>query len=141
MRKRQDPNTYDVGYCKPPKATQFKKGQSGNPRGRRNPARTARELLMKILNQRMSVRQDGEVTRMSSLEVIFNSIVRQAMKGDSRAIAQLMRLRQELNVDGPEPGQYGVLVVPGRLTQEEYAEMYGPKGDTVLPAQRQEERD
>ena len=25
---------YKVGYGKPPKATQFKKGKSGNPRGR-----------------------------------------------------------------------------------------------------------
>ena len=25
---------YKVGYSKPPKATQFRKGRSGNPRGR-----------------------------------------------------------------------------------------------------------
>jgi hypothetical protein len=25
---------YEIGYRKPPKATQFRKGRSGNPRGR-----------------------------------------------------------------------------------------------------------
>lgn len=30
--RRGDP--YDVGFARPPKATQFKKGKSGNPRGR-----------------------------------------------------------------------------------------------------------
>ena len=34
MSKRATPHGYAVGYGKPPKATQFKKGQSGNPKGR-----------------------------------------------------------------------------------------------------------
>ncbi len=31
-----DDDAYSVGYCKPPKTSQFKKGQSGNPRGRKH---------------------------------------------------------------------------------------------------------
>ena len=133
MRKRQDPNTYDVGYCKPPKATQFRKGQSGNPRGRRKPPKTPRDVLKQALNQKMSVRQDGVVTRMSVLELIINSLTRLAIKGETRAVAQVLRLIHELNVHGPEPGQYGVLVVPGRATPEEWAAMYGPGGTHVRP--------
>ncbi len=133
MRKRQDPTTYDIGYCKPPKATQFRKGQSGNPRGRRKTTKTPREVLKQALNRTMSVRQDGQVTRMSTLEVIINSLTHLAMKGDTRAVAQVLRLIQELDVAGPEPGQYGVLVVPGRATPEEWDAMYGPGGTHRLP--------
>jgi hypothetical protein len=33
MREKRS-NSYEVGYGKPPKDTQFKKGSSGNPKGR-----------------------------------------------------------------------------------------------------------
>jgi hypothetical protein len=33
MKKAQPPN-YKIGYGKPPKHTQFKKGQSGNKKGK-----------------------------------------------------------------------------------------------------------
>ena len=34
-KKSKKPNAdYEVGFGKPPKATQFKGGQSGNPKGR-----------------------------------------------------------------------------------------------------------
>ena len=33
-QRRAEPGSYEVGYGKPPKHTQFKKGQSGNPKGR-----------------------------------------------------------------------------------------------------------
>lgn len=35
--------SYEVGYCKPPKATQFQKGVSGNPKGRTK--RSQQDLL------------------------------------------------------------------------------------------------
>jgi hypothetical protein len=32
--KPGDGGAYEVGYCKPPRAHQWKRGQSGNPKGR-----------------------------------------------------------------------------------------------------------
>lgn len=139
MRKRRDPNSYEIGYCKPPKATQFRKGQSGNPQGRRSAPKTPQQVLKKTLNRTMSVRQDGRVTRMSVLEVIVNTLAHQAMKGDIRAFAQLMRMMQESSLDGPAPGQHGVLVVPGRLTQEEYAEWYEHNVSAMLQTSPEKE--
>lgn len=38
MSEKNTSDSYEVGYGKPPKDTQFKKGVSGNPKaGRRNP--------------------------------------------------------------------------------------------------------
>ncbi len=38
-KKRQPGKGYRIGYCKPPKRTQFKKGRSGNPKGRKKGSR------------------------------------------------------------------------------------------------------
>ena len=34
QQNQNDETDYEVGYGKPPKHTQFKRGQSGNPNGR-----------------------------------------------------------------------------------------------------------
>jgi hypothetical protein len=41
MRKKQRPKakSYCIGYGKPPKRTRFKRGTSGNPKGRRKGSR------------------------------------------------------------------------------------------------------
>lgn len=53
--------SYDVGYGKPPVASRFKPGQSGNPRGRPKNARNVRTLLAAALAQRITIRE-GERT-------------------------------------------------------------------------------
>lgn len=58
MSKKKD---YEVGYGKPPKATQFKKGQSGNSKGRPRKSENVRTLLRETLNQRVQVRVNGKV--------------------------------------------------------------------------------
>lgn len=39
---------YDVGYGKPPVATRFKQGQSGNPKGRPKGAKNKRSALFEV---------------------------------------------------------------------------------------------
>ena len=42
---------YAVGYGKPPRQTQFKKGQSGNPNGRARGSKNLATLIMAALNE------------------------------------------------------------------------------------------
>ena len=49
---------YDVGYRKPPKHSQFKKGVSGNPRGRVKRGDPAmRDILDSVLNAKIAFRE------------------------------------------------------------------------------------
>jgi hypothetical protein len=51
---------YEVGYKRPPKRTQFKKGQSGNPRGRQAGARNFETDLREELAEPLRVREPGK---------------------------------------------------------------------------------
>jgi hypothetical protein len=49
----------EKGYGKPPKKHQFKKGVSGNPRGRPKGKSSLLSDLNKIVNQKISVNLNG----------------------------------------------------------------------------------
>ena len=49
---------YAANYRKPPLHTRFKKGQSGNPRGR--PAQNLPALLAAALNEKVTVTENGK---------------------------------------------------------------------------------
>jgi hypothetical protein len=113
----------EVGYGKPPKATQFKPGQSGNrkgrPRGSRNVATMAKTILMK----RVTVREAGESRRMSRAEAFLRMLTNKARAGDQKARDILTDLQRHRGVfePPPEPSQRpGVLLVPATLTPEEW---------------------
>src|SRR6185295_18425628 len=80
-----------VGYGRPPVATQFKKGISGNPRGRpkkRERAWSAGQLHADILreaNREVEVTTNGITERLSMYEFIIRRILTDAARGDFRS--------------------------------------------------------
>jgi hypothetical protein len=85
-----DSNDSDkIGYQKPPKNTQFVKGQSGNPKGRPKGSQNLGTLLQKITKQRVTVTENGKNREMSKAEAIFTQMVNKALRGDLNAIQQL----------------------------------------------------
>jgi hypothetical protein len=84
---------YEVGYGKPPRHTQFQKGQSGNPNGRPRGTKRLATLLNKALGQTVVVNEHGRQRRITMLEAIFAQLVTKAARGDHRAM-QLLLLYQ-----------------------------------------------
>lgn len=84
--------SYQVGYGKPPKKHQFKKGQSGNPRGRKAKVRNASTLLQIELDKLIVVR-DGETERkITKREALITSLVNDAITNKPRARTELLKL-------------------------------------------------
>jgi hypothetical protein len=76
----------------PPKHSQFKKGQSGNPQGRPRGSRNLATDLSAELGETVTVREHGHSRRISKQRALIKSLTQKAMKGDVRAIAALLAL-------------------------------------------------
>jgi hypothetical protein len=90
--------SYEVGYGKPPKQTQFKQGVSGNPKGRATRASTARDTFTRVFNKPVTVSLSGQQQRMPGLEAIFLQMRNQIMKGNLGALRAYINLGQKFGI-------------------------------------------
>jgi hypothetical protein len=87
---------YEVGYGKPPRHTRFRKGQSGNPRGRPPGAKNLKTLLNDALNEPVIVTENGGRRKLTKRQAIIKQVVNQSTKGDWPAIKILLGLVREI---------------------------------------------
>ena len=113
----EDDDDYEVGYGNPPKHSQFKKGQSGNPKGRRKGARNLRTDLSEELREMVTIREGGREVRLPKQRVFIKGLVSASMKGDSRARRDLIDLWDKLL----KPLEDDTVEVPGLTADEKEA--------------------
>jgi Family of unknown function (DUF5681) len=78
----------EIGYKRPPKETQWKKGQCGNPGRRRKRApKGAAELIDAVWQEQILVVEKGERRRVTMFEAILSQLMFQELSGDRRAAA------------------------------------------------------
>ena len=94
-------SSYKVGYGKPPKATQFKKGKSGNPRGRPKGSLNLATDLTAELGETITVREDGRPRKVSKQRALIKSLMAKALQGDVRAMASLLALYARVIAEQP----------------------------------------
>jgi hypothetical protein len=83
-----------VGYKRPPKAHQFRKGRSGNPRGRRKGSKNFETLVREALAKRIQIRSDGKLMTVSVGEAQLMRTLRDAIGGSRRAADQGLRMME-----------------------------------------------
>jgi Family of unknown function (DUF5681) len=74
-----------VGNCRPPRASRFRPGQSGNPRGRPNRARILGTLVARAFDETVEATENGQLRRITKLEAALTQLVNRAATGDLRA--------------------------------------------------------
>ena len=89
-----------VGYCRPPKHTQFAPGRSGNPKGRPKGSKNMRTLLREEMDRKVPVTEDGRQKLMTKRRIAVRQQVDKATRGDSKAFATLMKLEAESLMEG-----------------------------------------
>lgn len=84
------------GYGAPPEHSRFRKGQSGNPRGRPKRQASFGDELLGELSETIQVTENGRLRRISKQRALIKAMTAGALKGDARAAALLMRWCAEL---------------------------------------------
>ena len=87
---------YEVGYGKPPRQTRFRKGQSGNPRGRSPGGRNLKTLLSDALNEFVIVSENGGRRKITKREAIVTQLVNRSASADFRAIKILLDMVRDI---------------------------------------------
>jgi len=110
----------EVGYRSPPKATRFKKGQSGNLAGR--PRGRHREAPYEaILGQMVTIREDETTRRVTGAEAFLLKLTQSGLGGNSAAARDILDVieRAKDQQGGGEPPVTTitrVIVDPGSVT-------------------------
>jgi Family of unknown function (DUF5681) len=81
---------YSVGYGKPPQQNRFKKGVSGNLRGRPRGAKNSATLLNKVLDEKVIIAENGTRKTITKREAAFKQLANKAAGGDARTIQLLL---------------------------------------------------
>lgn len=90
-KRRGDDDGYEVGYGKPPRSTRFRKGQSGNPRGRPKkrkpkPIRLSDAPADIFLEQEayrtLKFRENGEELELPVSQAVIRAMFANALKGN-----------------------------------------------------------
>lgn len=88
------PRDYEVGYGKPPARTQFKPGQTGNPRGRPRGSRNTRpslseerikSLIIEEAYRTIAVVEKGRRVTIPIAAAVLRAVAMNAAKGNNRA--------------------------------------------------------
>ena len=92
--------SYEVGYRKPPRHTQFHKGQSGNPGGRprRLPAERLEELALHEAYRTTIVMEDGHAMPMPAIQAVLRSQLQSAAGGNVRAQRDILAMIRDIEL-------------------------------------------
>jgi hypothetical protein len=137
MAKRRIPSPkYAVGYRRPPKANQFRPGETGNPRGRPKGSRNIRTVLFDVIGKKIAVTENGQTRRLPALEVMLRRLVNDAVRNDPRAIKLIVSM-----LDRYEDRDTSSIAPDMDELQAEDREIlaqYLPKSDGKLPKSEEE---
>src|SRR5215468_6268279 len=90
--------SYEVGYRKPPRHTQFQKGHSGNPGGRprRLPAERLEELALYEAYRTTIVMEDGHAIPMPAIQAVLRRQLESAASGNVRAQRDILAMIRDI---------------------------------------------
>jgi hypothetical protein len=127
-------SAYEVGYRKPPKANLFRKGRTGNPRGKKRGEENLISVFKRIVSKRVKI-NDGEKVRTIPLaEAVVLKNYQAALQRNPFALSNIYRMAETAGefVDVTDAKQVGrPIFMPEKVkTTEEFMALFGRNRET-----------
>jgi len=91
-----DRDTLKAGFMNPPEHTRFKKGKSGNPRGRPRKPKDLNTALQKVLNRKVRIKDNEQ--KMPIRDALIWKLRELALQGDKQALFLQRRIVEQANL-------------------------------------------
>ena len=88
-----DQDIQPAGYASPPANHQFKKGKSGNPKGRPQKKVDEFTILQRVLKRKVNIK--GEDRKIPISAALIHKLLELALSGDRRALDRQRRILSE----------------------------------------------
>lgn len=118
MSSNNDDDRDNSGYGKPPKHRQFKKGQSGNRKGRprkdKKGGKVLQEYIEDALSKVVTVQMDGKNVKVTKREIIATQLVNSAAKGEKKPLDYVKNMDKERLAEKEKANvfQGGAIIIP-----------------------------
>lgn len=99
-----DDDDHKTGYKIPPKETQFKKGQSGNPSGRPKESISFEKAIVELLNGNMSLLKTKS-KEMTGFDFMQRLIITKALSGDRYYVEMLLKIVKDYYAKNKPAGE------------------------------------
>ena len=86
---------HEAGYGKPPKATRFRKGRSGNPKGRQSGDENLLSVFKRMATKRIKIREGDKSRTITMADAIILQNYKAALQKDQIAMSNIIRLAEE----------------------------------------------
>lgn len=93
----EEQGSYDVGYSRPPVATRFQPGRSGNPKGRPKGVNNLATDVQQVLTIPTRVTSEGTTKSIPTQRAALLRLREKALAGDPRALDRLVELASRYN--------------------------------------------
>ncbi len=116
-----DKSKNEVGYKRPPRHSQFRPGQSGNPSGRAKHTRNFQTELQEELSSPTIVTESGRTVEVSKQRAVIKTFITAAIDGDMRAAIALLSLCARIagpDEDKHEPSPEEIEILDAFLRRE-----------------------